>query len=169
MSTYVPKPELPLIRSVSPAAVNDFLYQVIAHEFGHLFDFANDVQKTWGPISWGKNGLPRPENDFPHRDALCFYSCGGKYIAREAMKQVYDDLYGRTDFIGTYAATNPLDDFADSFAHYLMAKYLGTSFVIALPDGNRYDIEAKLVSPAFAAKFRYLTEFLARPDLHYPD
>jgi hypothetical protein len=42
---YKVDPNLPLISTQSQLPVNDFLYFVVAHEFGHIFDFANSINK----------------------------------------------------------------------------------------------------------------------------
>ena len=43
---YRAVPDLPVVHAKTYSRTNDFLYFVISHEFGHLFDFANDLNKT---------------------------------------------------------------------------------------------------------------------------
>jgi hypothetical protein len=78
---YELTPGLPVIEATLDArGANDFLYYVIAHEFGHVLDFANKVNSydcpqdpanpeapcpatpgTWSAISW-EAMIPREEN-----------------------------------------------------------------------------------------------------------
>src|SRR5690606_2051296 len=144
---YTVSSDLPVIETSSRLSkVSDFLYFVIAHEFGHIFDFANKINSTincpednpdaeslmhppsWGAISWVTNRRPKAENDFLHRSALCFYWCGNTPIDPAKISRVYGDL-SHTNFLSTYATTQPWDDFADSLAYFVMDQYLDTSYV----------------------------------------
>jgi hypothetical protein len=187
--SYTSSPHLPQIEtSIVGEGVHDFLYFVFAHEFGHLFDFANSLNQTedcqqspkettppdcpvkagsWGEHSWRTEHLPRVEQDFPHRDGLCFYTCDDKKLSATEVPQLYSDLYA-SNFISTYAATNPWDDFADSLAYYLMDQNLQLSYVIQTRQGNAYDIVEKLKSPVMQSKFQYIKNFLEQTDIKFP-
>lgn len=185
--SYQVSPSLPLIQTRSRSRVNDFLYFVIAHEIGHIFDFANQLNKvkncapgegnperecemhedSWGALSWLTNQRPKPANDFPLRGSLCFYWCKGQALSAAQVPEAYRDL-ARTDFLSTYATRQPWDDFADSLAYYLMDKYLGAEYRIDTRQGEVYDIMAKVRSPLFAKKAEYLENFLRRTDIFYP-
>jgi hypothetical protein len=77
----------------------------LAHEFGHLFDFTNQLNKisdckwekapngdyvhigkcevvpgSWGAFSWTHIDEVRAEQEYAHRKELCFYFCNGKFI-----------------------------------------------------------------------------------------
>jgi len=184
---YKPRPDLPIIQAKAHAKANDFLYFVIAHEFGHLFDFANDLNKTrncrkdsgddetcemtedsWGGISWLTNKSPKPENEFDLRSSLCFYWCNGLPLPATAVPAVYEGL-NKTSFISLYATTQPWDDFADTLAYDLSFRKIGLRYKIeTVPGGAVYDIGDKLRSPLFAAKFAYIRKFLTRQDIVYP-
>ncbi len=181
-NAYTPLPDLPTISTQSTGRAQDFLYFVVAHEFGHIFDFANDVNKTkcgngddgcamaednWGRFSWQSYSKVKPESDFPLRSSLCFYWCGKNPLPKTAVNEVYSGL-ANTNFISTYATRNPMDDFADSIAYYLMAKHMDTRYVIDTKQGITYDIMAKLHSPLFAKKYEYIEKFLSRTDIVYP-
>lgn len=166
--------------------VSDFLYFVIAHEFGHIFDFANNLNQTtsctkisekeeecvmapnsWGGISWITNKLPKPENEFANRKGLCFYWCNGKGMDLSLAENLYSSLY-KTNFISIYATTQPWDDFADSLAYYLMNQNLGLQYTIHVNQKLNFDIIAKLNSPLWEQKFNYITNFLSKKDIIYP-
>jgi hypothetical protein len=76
---------------------------------------------SWSSLSW-KNGLePNDKNMFPLWNRLCFYYCKGREkLKLEEMNEFYFQ-FDRTNFVTTYAATNPYDDFAESTAFYFMA------------------------------------------------
>ena len=186
---YTPLPYLPIIETSSEMTkVNDFLYFVVAHEFAHILDFTNEINKTkncpsvpddqespecemdansWGGLGWSTDRRPKPENDFLNRSFLCFYWCNGNSIAPSSVSQLYSDLFA-TDFISIYATTQPWDDFADSFAYFLMNKNLNTTYLLHTNQGASYDIMAKLRSPVWNKKFQFLVQFLNRTDIVYP-
>ncbi|UYL10359.1 hypothetical protein B9G69_007170 [Bdellovibrio sp. SKB1291214] len=126
------------------------LQYVITHEFAHLFDFLNNANRfvcapgktcnmhpknmeealeyqrnvipemdSWSAYSW-KNGLePNDANNFPLWSKLCFYNCN-ETLKLGDMFDFYLQL-DRTNFVTTYAAVNPYEDFAESVTFYLMA------------------------------------------------
>ncbi len=182
--SYRVTPGLPLIRTNSKPGVSDFLYFVVAHEFGHLFDFSNDLNKTvpclnpgdecdmapesWGALSWRTDQHPLTENEFADRTGLCFYWCKGSSIELPRIAALYDELFNATRFISIYATTQPWDDFADSLAYFLAARELGMLYEVDTAQGKTYDIIAKLSSPHFATKYEYIDRFLKRNDIRYP-
>lgn len=185
--SYDLTPGLPLVHTRTGAPVNDFLYYVIVHEFGHLFDFANHLNRyadpncapasrgrecemhpeSWGALSWVTPHTPKPENEFPHRTGLCFYWCDGHPLRREVIPTLYSGL-DRTSFLSAYATTQPWDDFAESLAFHLTSESLGSTYVVDTAQGPLYDLMAKLGSPVFATKRAYLRAFLERSDIRYP-
>jgi hypothetical protein len=172
-----------VVETRTRSGVNDFLYFVVAHEFGHILDFANRLNSfaacdeatgpcaseagSWSALSWQTTAQPIEADRFPYRRGLCFYACEGEAMTAAAVEQEYEGL-ARSGFISNYAATNPFDDFADSLAYYLMDRELATSYVIDTRQGRSYDVIAKLTSPLFAAKRRYIQDFLERTDIVYP-
>lgn len=186
--SYTVLPHLPKYETASPSHLSDFLYFVVAHEFGHIFDFANNVNKTkncpenpdkqeqpecemdengWGGISWITDKKAKAENEFTYRTSLCFYWCEGKTIDSLLIPKLYNDLFA-TQFISTYATTQPWDDFADSLAYFLMNRHLSSSVVLHNSEGESYNIMAKLKSPLWLPKWQYIERFLARKDIAYP-
>src|SRR5690606_22583672 len=107
------------------------------------------------------------KNNFFRRNDLCFYWCNGSVIAKDDIPTLYAELFA-TDFLSTYATTQPWDDFADSLAYFVMDKNLATTYVIKLDNGDQYDITKKLHSKVFAKKYKYLQDFVNRDDIIYP-
>ena len=167
--SYTLTPGLPLIRTASWPGANDFLFFVISHEFGHIFDFTNNVSKGgWGDLSWLTEETPKPENEFPHRKDLCFYWCENHPLSKEAASEVYRALYHDTNFISIYATSNPWEDFADSLAYFVMGQHLQTSYIVDTQQHQAYNIMQKLRSEKFRSKYRYIDDFLNRKDVAYP-
>ena len=177
---------LPYAETRSPYGINDFLYFVIAHEFGHIFDFTNNVnvatscnepqkdepyecvmdQNSWAGLSWKTSMVAQPESDFPERRSFCFYRCNGNFMNSADAIRAYGNLY-KSDFISAYAATSPWDDWADSVAYFMMDEELGTSYLTQVGYIS-FDIMTKLHSDGFEKKFKYLKKFFSRTDLQYP-
>ena len=174
--------DLPRAETKSPPKINDFLYFLIAHEFAHFFDAANGVnaqetcdkkqkshcpfkKESWGALSFESNNMVKATADFPKRSKLCFYWCHGKYLPRTAIPALYDALE-KSSFISTYASTNASEEFADSFAYFIMHEHLHSAFSFLLPNAPHYDVMAKLESPVFAIKLHYLKSLVSH--LKYP-
>lgn len=163
--------------------VNDFLYFVVAHEFGHMFDFANAINRidaactgescpfevdTWGDFSWETPNMAKADQDFENRNGLCFYTCKSNPLSASSVPSVYRGLH-RSNFVSTYAASNPYDDFADSLGYVALLDYLQSEYYLDTNSGARYDIMAKLRSKRFAEKRQYIYDFLAGSILYPGD
>lgn len=187
--SYEPTEGLSFFTMSPVEGVSDFLYQFLVHEFGHQFDFANDVNATvegcepsftddepkeceflpgtWGALSWKTDRTPLPEQDFAGRKGFCFYGCGAATTSRTQARDMYRGLFD-SSFINAYAATNPFDDFADALAYYAAASYLKQNVWIDDGQGTRYDLTMKLKSERFRSKLEYLEKFLSGADIKYP-
>lgn len=186
-TSYNPTLTFPrIISSSNTPALNDLLYFVITHEFGHIFDFANNLNKTtscinegtdkeecqmdensWGGISWISSKKVKPLNEFAHRTELCFYWCDGKNLDPALAPQIYPNLYN-TDFISIYATTQPWDDFADSLAYFMMNQNLNTKYQIETSNSLNFDIMTKLKSQIWFNKYNYIENFINKKEIIYP-
>ena len=81
---------------------------------------------------------------------------------------MYHEVFGKTAFLSLYAATDPLQEFADAFAYYLMNQNLDTLYHVETSSGVQYDVMSRVSSPEFSAHFKFLREFLDRKDIVYP-
>lgn len=188
---YTISPNLPQIHTQGPNDLNDFLYFVVAHEFGHIFDFANQLNRmaddcdmdkffndpnydckyhpeSWGEISWSTFEKVKPQNEFPNQQGLCFYWCDGSPLNPNTIPQVYHDLYYQSDFISIYATTQAWDDFAESLAYYVTDLLLGSPYVLNTQQGQTYNMMQKLKTPLFSRKIQYIENFLNSDSIHYP-
>lgn len=178
--TYTLTDGLPTIETHTDVPVYDLLYVIVAHEFGHMFDFGNHINNAaiehadhsaqlspWSKLSWKWGEQPLPEQDFRGRDGLCFYECHGNSLETSQVLGLYDGLYA-SNFITSYAATNPWDDFAESFAFYVVDKMLQMQYTVNSQQDKSYDMIQKLHSDVFAAKYHFVEQLIQRSDLRYP-
>ncbi len=184
--SYEAKPDLPAVTASTKIPVNLFLYMVVTHEFGHMFDFGNELNKvtadcpkdddnavckfepgSWGSLSWETTQTPTEAYRFPFRPGLCFYGCRNEAMTKAAVPDLYAGLT-KSGFISAYAATNPWDDFAESIAYFAMRQNLAASYSIDTKQGQTYDMISRLDAPEIQTKLQYVEQFLSRSDIVYP-
>lgn len=174
--SYKTNDKLPTYTGSEELTNDDMVFSIIVHEFGHLFDFANGFNETdsrgdfkkgsWGELSWQSFGRPTAANDFKNRSKLCFYGCSGSLPASTA-PQIYEDLH-KTNFLNTYTARNPYEDFADTFSFYYFFKLTKHDYGLDTKQGKTYDYRETLASDALATKVKFLDAFDANEDKRYP-
>lgn len=124
---------------------------ILLHEFGHILSIGERFHPYWGNAppnnkdlqayafsseSWliSKNRyISVFEKTLPARDQIVYYL--GARLAAEHMLEVYTDLE-KTNFSTLYAATNPFDDFAESFASYVHTVLMKKPFEIRIIKNN---------------------------------
>ena len=184
-TSYDVNPMLPVVNT-SLDGYADFLYFVVAHEFGHILDFANQLNSmddchfangkitgtciptanSWTAMSWANMNAPLPDDDFPLRQQMCFYSCKGAPLRPELAAQLYGSLF-KTNFISVYATVNQMEDFADTNAYYTIDRFLNARYSIQLGDGQSYNAIDHLNSSVMAPKVKFLDRFLLG-EIKYP-
>ena len=123
------------------------LQYILLHEVAHAIavntrlhpwpDIAPQVAFTQGPWTWldltwsaePSGWVSRYDNVFPNRARIVYYT-GAKLPAAQ-MQQTYEQLRN-TSFATLYAATNPMDDFAEAFANYVHTQVLNRPFAIRI-------------------------------------
>ena len=168
---------------VSNAAPGDFMAFVFAHEFGQLFDFANQINQyqyneacsktysclatpgTWSAISWRAEEERLSSSEFAYSTGFCFYACTTA-LSPSLSGYIYDSFL-LTNFISTYASSNPYDDFAETLAYYYTRNTLKKSIVLSSAPGKSVDLTERINSPLLNAKLRYVETFL-RSSPRYP-
>jgi hypothetical protein len=180
--SYALTENLPTVKTHSQGASNDLLYFVVAHEFGHFFDSANDAnahrcegdgeQKkcsflpdTWAAISWEAPLIPKSGHDFPNRDRVCFYDCKQPKIDASLMPTMYNDL-ATSPFLTMYGATSPYEEFADTYAYVMLSEAFDSSFKFAVPGTESYDVMKKLYSTGYLEKVSFIKNLMRDP--YYP-
>jgi hypothetical protein len=153
------------------------MYFVFAHEFGHLFDFANGVNRfewnqacsqagtcassvgSWSSIAWETSTTHLTTTDFKDSSLLCFYGCQKTMTQDQAIELYQDFQHG--GFVSTYASTNPWDDFAETLAYYVLRTTMKKSLVVTYADGLSFDATDRLDTPELKKKVGYVQGFLA--------
>ncbi|MEO5667780.1 MAG: hypothetical protein ABIR96_06970 [Bdellovibrionota bacterium] len=155
------------------APASDFVYYVIAHEFGHVLDFkykvndwiCNDASDeceprpgSWNALSWAKS-YPKLEPTVQDPWGLMAWipSATSSFEHRDELcfYACADDhgspalmlpLYTnimKVNFLTTYSSTNSWDDFAETVAFYAGTRYINLNYAVTLPDGTRFDLVDK--------------------------
>lgn len=113
------------------------IHFALNHEFGHIFDYANKINRydgpcnavvfpqdcrpasgSWTHLSWKNAKESNETNNHPLFKRLCFYQCGGEYLANDSAVIIYEELM-KTNFASTYSTLNAKEDWAEAFALYL--------------------------------------------------
>jgi hypothetical protein len=113
--------------------VENAIVQILLHEIGHALGMATGVLPSWNgdgavppeapfpALSWRMKGNQAEslwEEAFPERKSLKVYASGDAPVSLEQARETYRHLLA-TGFPTLYAAMNPWEDFAESFANYL--------------------------------------------------
>jgi hypothetical protein len=121
---------------------------------GHALSVGRDITPGWWippskpdpgqfsffSVSWhyeDKRYVPRLEEEFPLRPQVVYYL--RPKLRADQMAPVYAEL-GKTNFPTLYAATNPFDDFAESFASYVHTVLMHRPFEIRISTRGK-DVE----------------------------
>lgn len=185
---FVHLPEGPRLDVSLPGSLSA-LHYVIVHEFGHILDFVNNANdfvcpegetcdledpteagwaklvpapNSWAGLSWKTPMLPRDEYHFPLWPKLCFYGCKEQLTVAE-MEGFYQQL-DKTNFVTSYAAVSPWEDFAESLTFAVMGPHENFHFQVQTPFAT-YHMDQKWQN--LGPKKIWLEDFLNR-DLKYP-
>ncbi|WP_413943814.1 hypothetical protein [Bdellovibrio sp. HCB-162] len=163
---FVHMPEGPRVEVALPGSLSALQY-VMIHEFGHIIDFSNKandfvcpagetckletgdmaeyqklvpVPNSWSALSWKNAVTPKDNYHFPLWDNLCFYGCN-KSLSVADVEQFYREL-APTNFVTTYAAVSPFEDFAESFTFHVLSLQGDWSYQIQTPQ-TAYSLDQK--------------------------
>lgn len=166
------------------------LKYAVTHEFGHILDITNKANnfvcrpgatcnvssrdpadfanmiptsQSWGALTWASVTTPSAANHFPLWDSLCFYGCRGKQLSAQDIESFYTQLQ-TTQFVTTYAAVSPFEDFAESFAFFILSNDPNFTYTITTAQGT-YPLAFKWAS--LASKKKFMQNFYS-PNLKYP-
>lgn len=168
-----------------------FFDHVLAHEFGHIFDFTAGLNGyddcrweekpggswerigicvprpgSWTALSWGAGDpKPLPAFDFALRANLCFYFCQGHFMAPDQAGELFRQLLG-SPFVSTYAATNSGDDFAETLAYVILHAEKAVQWTVTA-GGQVFDLSQHFRSEALRPKREYIERWLAS-GVQYP-
>lgn len=173
----------------------DLIQDVTVHEFGHMFDFSNKlvqevetvpdclnenidslekylekckpimIENTFGDISWINSGFAKSNSDFDGRNRLCFYYCE-TFMTPQEMVNMYVGL-STSDFVTSYAASNPRDDFAETWAIRWMLEYKNAHLILKASENFSFSTYDIYNSEKFKPKRQFLDRFLTS-NIQYP-
>jgi hypothetical protein len=141
----------------TPEFALDFL---LNHEFGHILDLTTGQAPRWFPLSWRNEQRPLAAQDFQNRNGLCFYTCTGSFLRADQVTEVFQGLMS-SGFASLYAASGPRDDFADSFALYIMSEEQGLQLEVETP-GGKFDLTSHFNSDKLASKREFFKNLLEK-------
>jgi len=138
-----------LIESEAQNTRKNAIQYILLHELGHIFSIGAAVHPSWTVppgkvrpadypfflLTWTQSADRQSyvsvfDDVFPQRKDIAYYSAPARLDAGQ-MPDVYAALE-RTSFATLYAATNPFDDFAESFASYVHAELMGKPWEIRI-------------------------------------
>ncbi|MNT15896.1 hypothetical protein D3C72_1509750 [compost metagenome] len=183
-------PGSPNVKAKVPG-INTALQYVVIHEIAHILDFTNSannfvckvdqdchseqeyneaygrkfepVANSWSILSWNNWVDPNPRHDFVLHKDLCFYGCNGKGLNLLQMPEFYRQL-NAVEFVTTYAAISPMEDFAESSAFHFFNQKAGFEYHVTDPEAT-YFLNRKWY--AMKDKREWIENFYAQ-DLKYP-
>jgi|GEM_PF-4482825 len=165
------QPDLPIIM-IAPKTIasKPFLLFTFLHELGHSFDYQKHYNRSkddpkfagsWTSLQWSDINQIQHQFDFKERKSICLNNCNGTYLAPLKASLLYRDLFSH-GFVSQLSATNAMEDFADSFAYYVMSNYMGAQFVVVANKQN-FPVSDFINGRAFKKKLIYLQEQFPRP------
>lgn len=183
-------PGSPIVKAKVPGK-NTALQYVIIHEIAHVLDFTNQanqfvckagedcespqdydeafgrkfepVPNSWSALSWSTWVDPNARNNFALHKDLCFYGCNGRGLNLLQMPEFYRQM-NAVEFITTYAAISPMEDFAESTAFHFFTQKPGFEYHVKDPE-TTYFLNRKWY--AMKDKREWIENFYAQ-DLKYP-
>jgi hypothetical protein len=169
---------LPQIDTNIEQKTEGLLFYLLAHEFGHIFDYANKVNEfhnghpysEWSQLSWVREKGVKLSSTFPFIEKFCFYWCKeGAHIPTSQIRNAYNGLLN-SNFISSYATTTPLDDWAETVSYWALNNIPGIFYSVDFKDEDKvytYDVIKKFNSESFSAKKKYVTGFF-NGNIKYP-
>jgi len=123
-----------------------FLYFILLHELGHNVALNREQTMPWSKESSGER-IPD----------LCSYWCGAEVFPRDRIMDLYQSYFYRSNLSTLYGDIFWDEDFADTFALYVMTVMSGFKYEIVLSDGKRLDLGKRLLLPRFQPKIDVLS------------
>ncbi|RYZ85385.1 MAG: hypothetical protein EOP04_16105 [Proteobacteria bacterium] len=166
---FVPPSEFPLV-TIRPRkwAKEPSLIFTLLHELAHALDYLRgynlpkehaEYLTSWTHIAWTDLDKVREEFDFPYRKSICLNGCSGDFIEPRQAHVVYREM-AMAGFISQLSTTNAREDFADTFAYYVLDRFMQVN-VSVRANGFDYSINKTLASPKFRVKIAFIDHVIA--------
>lgn len=181
---FKPRPGWALEARIEDDAGNNrsnAIQYILLHELGHVLSVGGRVHPPWDvrprdvpaaasypffELSWridrkANRNVALAEEHFPQRRHVAYYF--GAKLAATDMVPTYESLE-KTNFPSLYAATQPGDDFAESFASYVHVVLLHRPWQVTISKAGQVvkTFKACWDEPRCAAKRRLLEEMAGR-------
>ena len=171
-----------VLESEAADTVDGALRFIFLHELGHVLGLALGVHGFWDAepvpvetldspfvrLSWQPDGsgklVSRWRERFPVLSQLHFYSFGEATLKASEAADVYRAL-AQTDFPSLYAATNPYDDWAETFVVYVHTRMLGQPYRVSVTGGASGSSEYRSCMDVHGCpdKVAWVERYLAAP------
>jgi hypothetical protein len=129
------------------------LQYIVLHEFAHVFSEGTDVnpyihdipdqkeldQRSYGPMSWrvaDARYVTKFDTPFLANSRIRYYAKTPSGLSCEDALRAYSELE-RTSFAALYAAPDPFEDFAESFANFVHVVKMGRPFEVVIRNRGR--------------------------------
>lgn len=159
--------EATLERGTNDTRVNALQY-ILLHEAGHLVGLARNVHPRWDRViehtsaypfvhsSWragSREMVSIFDRAFLARPHIAYYRFDRAPLSRAHIPTVYRQ-WNQTSFVSLYAAINPYDDFAETYAMYVhvVLQKRPWTVTIGLAGGQSAEYAAPIEHPRCAAK-----------------
>jgi len=160
-----------------------FAKTIFYHEAGHLFDNLNPMstkkmaasnhqlfpfnRRSWVEHDHEKFKTKSKFDDLiPNRNELKYYSAD--FTTKIPSNKLDENLSGweKSNFFTLYSMTNPIEDWAESFTHYLISKYHNGKYVVRYKDslGKTKKYESCTKADC-TTKFRLIETYIKNIDL----
>jgi hypothetical protein len=183
---YAVSQDLPRVGLRLETLANPILHYILVHEFGHFFDFANGVSEkscmyknasdedctytddvSWGSLSWETPDSMKKSLALVEDDTFCFYFCEKADRSRSDFDTLYKN-FDQMPFATTYATSNSVEDFAETFTFFVNSTRSGWDKRYLLPDGQEILLVERFNSELLARKRNFVKALTDDPNLRYP-
>lgn len=162
---------LPHFISKDNPEINNYLFYVISHEFGHLIDWKNQISLNdgeWQKLSWESEDKPLVSADFEGRKKFKFYDADDSILGKADYSKIYENLYN-SNFVSAYSSIDADEDFAETFAHINVFRNLETNLKFIDPISKlEFDVSSRINSNKLEKKVQFIENVMDKNDLVFP-
>jgi hypothetical protein len=162
---------LPHFISRDKPQINNYLFYVVSHEFGHLIDWKNEISLNdgeWQSLSWESEDRPLGPADFEGRNKFKFYDADDSILAKINYSKIYENLYN-SSFVSAYSSMDADEDFAETYAHINVFNNLETELKFIDPKSKmEFEVSSRINSNKLEKKVKFVQNIIERKDLIFP-
>lgn len=153
-NSFKTSPEYPRIEVSIDGSEISFLYIMLVHELAHNLPRTKEFSAKWKARHDKYSGVVTED--------FCFYWChepDSVLLKASQSEELFHRLFSQTDWINVYSKSTE-EDFADSFAFYVLIKKNGprSDYVFTVPNGSKYSLRNLMSTLIFSDKMKLLEE-----------